>query len=454
MPERETITLIGAGLVGSLLAIILAKRGFKVEILERRPDMRKQLISAGRSINLAISERGLNALRQIDLEEDVLSQAISMKGRMIHSLDGGLSLQPYSPDQKHSINSISRATLNKLLMDKAEATGQVTITFNKRLFDIDLDSKLLEVINERNGRLEVFSYNKVIGTDGSASAVRHKLSQLNGAVNDESMLEHGYKELLIPAGQDGAFQLEKNALHIWPRGTFMLIALPNFEATYTCTLFLPFKGPASFEQLEKPEAVTKFFEEQFADAVPLLHDLTGTFLTNPTGHMVTVKCAPWSYEDQVLLMGDAAHGIVPFYGQGMNCGFEDCTIFAECLDNMLNSGHNSPGDWQQLFSNFWQMRKPHTDAIADMAVENFLEMRDKVADPKFQLHKQVEQLLEKTFPGKFNSRYSLVTFSNEPYMKAMQQGKDNEALLETLCKDIKVSEDVDLNYAASLLHVS
>jgi kynurenine 3-monooxygenase len=446
--DNSRITIVGAGLVGSLLAIFLGKRGFTVEVFERRPDMRTHAISAGRSINLAISTRGINALEKIGLAEQVLGQAVPMKGRMIHSLTGDLTFQPYGKDDSEFINSISRATLNKMLMTAAESTERVTLHFNKRITGMDLDKHRLYITDEDSHTAEPYEPGIVIGTDGSASAVREDMLKFAGIQSSRSVLEYGYKELVIPPGPKGEFQMERNALHIWPRGTYMLIALPNFEGSYTCTLFLPFEGNPGFSMLEYGASVERFFNEQFGDAVPLISDLASTFNTNPTGHMVTIKCERWSAGGQVLLMGDAAHGIVPFFGQGMNCGFEDCTIFAECMDRHMGSGALN---WRALFEEFESARVPNTDAIADMAVENFVEMRDKVADPRFLMEKAVEKILQKHFPGRYVSRYSLVTFSNVPYKLALDAGIIENEILAQLCDKLGNAEQADLKKAERLI---
>lgn len=446
--DSSKITLIGAGPVGSLLSVYLAQRGFQVEIIERRADMRAEQITAGRSINLAVSTRGIHALKQIGLETDILEQAVPMRGRMIHSIKGDLSFQAYGKDDSEFINSISRGGLNKALMTAAEETKRVNIKFNQRAVDVDFKTGVLEVFDEDNEETLELSPQVLIGTDGSASAVRHAMMKLPGHQSKEEFLDYGYKELHIPPGPGSKFLMEKNALHIWPRGSFMLIALPNFEGSYTCTLFLPFEGPTSFEQLTTPERVNAFFCEHFVDAVPLLENLADTFFSNPTGHMSTIKCSPWYAGGNTLLLGDAAHGIVPFFGQGMNCGFEDCTVLSDCMSAQLANGKL---DWSLLFKEFYELRKAHTDAIADLALENFVEMRDKVGNPRFLMQKSVEQILQNSFPGKYYSRYSLVTFSRIPYKLALEAGFILDEILLELCADITSAEMVDLKQAEKLI---
>lgn len=470
--RKTDIAVVGAGLVGSLLSIFLAKRKFAIDIFERRPDMRTETVSAGRSINLAVSTRGIHALKQAGLDQEVLKYAVPMRGRMIHAIDGQLTYQPYGKDDSEYINSISRADLNKMLMTAAEETGMVDIYFNQKCTGMDIDKGMISLFHEPENQYADVVANIVIGTDGSASAIRNDMAKQPGFQQTESELDYGYKELVIPPGKDGSFLIEKNALHIWPRGTFMLIALPNFDGSFTCTLFLPWEGPVSFEKLKTPEDVKRFFDEQFADAVPLLSNLEQTFFDNPTGHMVTVKCSPWNVEERVLLVGDAAHAIVPFFGQGMNAGFEDLTILDQCIENHLTQGgalyinrrsregetdalsrriQEGSSGWAQVFDDFVKRRKVDTDAIADMAVENFTEMRDKVAIPQFLLEKAVEKVLQKEFPGSYLSRYSLVTFSNVPYSFAMRAGIANDEVLAELCANISKPEDVDLKLAQKLL---
>ena len=441
--RTETITLAGAGLVGSLMALFLARRGFQVEVLERRPDMRRETVDAGRSINLAISARGLHALRQVGLEEEARRHAIPMRGRMIHPVSGALTLQPYGKDDSQHINSISRAWLNQYLMTHAEATGKVRIRFKQRIQYVNFDSGTLTVVDEPGGLPREERATVILGADGSGSAVRQEMMRRKGFSSTQDLLSHGYKELTIPAGPGGAFRMEKHALHIWPRGSFMLIALPNEDGSFTCTLFLPFAGPVSFASLDSPGKLTGFFEEQFPDALALIPGLTHDFFHNPTGSMVTVKSAPWHVDGKALLLGDAAHAIVPFFGQGMNCGFEDCVVLEECL------GRHSR--WEDAFEEFFRLRKANADAIADMAVENFVEMRDKTADPRFLLEKAVEKELLKAFPGEFLSRYTLVSFSRVPYRLAYEVGAIAGGIVAELSKGLTRAEDVDLERARALV---
>jgi kynurenine 3-monooxygenase len=443
MKSTQQVTLVGAGLAGSILSINLAKRGFRVEIFERRPDMRKEQISAGRSINLALSARGIHALKQVGLHEKILQLAIPMKGRMMHSIAGEISFHPYGRNENEVINSISRAELNKTLMDETERHG-VEIHFNQRSTGINFESGELHLRGETTGAESNVATKTVIGTDGSASALRNDMMKVGRFNLSQQYLEHGYKELTIPPGTDGEFLLDKNALHIWPRGTYMLIALPNLDGSFTCTLFFPFSGEFSFETLNSEEKVLSFFKTQFPDAVPLMPTLLEDFFANPTGALATIKCEPWSVADKALLLGDAAHAIVPFFGQGMNCAFEDCSVLDECLAKFGN-------DWQRVFKEFEKSRKENTDAIADMALENFIEMRDKVADPKFLFRKQVEHALEERFPDRFIPRYSMVSFHLLPYSVAQSRGQNQDRALDEICEGIEKMEAIDWNRAHKIV---
>ncbi|NBO24817.1 MAG: kynurenine 3-monooxygenase, partial [Chlamydiae bacterium] len=348
-----------------------------------------------------------------------------------------------------SIYSISRAELNKMLMSIAESTGKVKIHFQEKLHSVDFESKKLQFENDKTRTNSTVSFSKVFGTDGSASVMRHTLRDRFQFQETESQLDYGYKELTMTPGASGSFRMEKHGLHIWPRGSYMLIALPNYDASFTCTLFLPHQGPLSFESLNSPQQVNEFFKSQFPDIVPLIPDLAEQFFQNPTGHMVTVKCNPWNYQEDAVLLGDAAHAIVPFFGQGMNCGFEDVAVFWEMVESL--KGKQSSQSWKDLFSKFSTSRKPNADAIADLAVENFVEMRDKVGDPKFLMAKEVEKVLEKHFPKDYTSRYRLVSFSRVPYRVALEVGVLQDKILAELCSGIERAEEVDLGKAKALI---
>ena len=443
MAGNHSITLIGAGLNGPLLALGLKQRGFGVELYERRPDMRRVRISAGRSINLALSTRGIHALKQVGLWSEMQRIIIPMKGRMMHATSGDLTFQPYGKDESEVINSISRAELSIALMNAAEAQG-VKIHFQQRCTGIDFRAATIELRDEESGQERSQEYGVVIGCDGSASAIRNAMLNRPRFNFSQQYLDYGYKELTIPSSRDGRHVIETHALHIWPRGNYMLIALPNIDGTFACILFLPFEGRDSFSELTSRESVEKFFAARFPDAVPIMPKLADNFFANPTGAMVTVKCAPWHVGGQAALLGDAAHAIVPFFGQGINCGFEDCTVLLELVDR-----HGA--DWEKVFSEFEKARKANADAIADLAVENFVEMRDRVADPRFLLRKKVELALEAKYPHLFVPKYAMVSFHRVPYTTALERGQVQDRMLTELCEAIERVEDLDWNKAEALI---
>jgi kynurenine 3-monooxygenase len=443
MPSGETITLVGAGLNGPLLAIGLAQRGFRVEIYERRPDMRKVRMSGGRSINLALSTRGIHALTQADLWKEMQTIAIPMKGRMMHSVASELTFQRYGKDDAEVIYSISRSELNIALMNAAEVQG-VRIFFQQRCSGINLKEGSLQLRDEVTGEGRTLDSMVVIGCDGSASAIRSEMLRQSRFNFSQQYLNYGYKELTIPAGANGKHALETHALHIWPRGNHMLIALPNVDGTFACILFLPFEGMDSFAQLNTHSEVVDFFRARFPDVVPLMPGLAENFFANPTGAMVTIQCSPWHAEGRVLLLGDAAHAIVPFFGQGINCGFEDCTQLLELIGQ-----HR--GDWAPIFAEFEKRRKVNTDAIADLALENFVEMRDRVGDARFLFRKKVELALEAKLPKVFVPKYSMVTFHRIPYATALERGRVQDRILTELCEGIERVEDLDWSKAEQLI---
>ena len=435
--KQQNVLITGAGLAGSLLAIYLAKKGFRVDVYERRPDMRKENIDGGRSINLALSTRGIYALQEVDLADTVLKNAIPMRGRMIHSIENELTFQPYGVQENEVINSTSRAGLNSILMDAAEGFETVSIHFNQRCLGMDFQSGEVSFLNEKTGETITKTADTVIACDGATSAIRLEMQKVGRFNLNQMYLEHGYKELTIPPGPNGAFQMEKEALHIWPRGTYMLIALPNLDGSFTCTLFFPFEGEYSFASLNRSEKMVDFFQQQFPDAVPLIADLEGDFFGNLTGNLITIKCAPWYVGGKALLLGDSAHAIVPFYGQGMNCAFEDCTLLNQIIDQ-----HGD--DWETVFSEYQLKRKADADAIAQLALDNFIEMRDSVANPKFLLKKKLERQLEEQFPGEFLSTYSRVTFHRLPYSEALEMGKIQDRILMEICNSTGKIEELDL----------
>lgn len=441
--KTQTITLIGAGLTGPLLGLELARRGFKIEIFERRPDMRRAKISAGRSINLAVSARGIHALDRAGLWKDMQNIVVPMKGRMMHSSASELTFQPYGRNEREVINSVSRADLNIAVMNAAESHG-VKINFQQRCTGMNLKTAQIRIRDEREGTERSIDADVVIGCDGSASAIRGEMLNLNRFNFSQQYLDYGYKELTIPAATNGNHVLDAHALHIWPRGNYMLIALPNVDGTFACILFLPFEGQDSFARLTSPSIVREFFQSRFPDASRMMPQLEDNFFANPTGAMVTVKCSPWHVGQNALLLGDAAHAIVPFFGQGINCGFEDCTVFLELLD------FHAP-DWERVFREFELARKANTDAIADMALENFVEMRDHVADPRFLLRKKVELALEAKYPQIFVPKYSMVTFHRVPYATAKRRGEIQDRILNDLCSGLDSTEELDWKKADELI---
>ncbi|HYE26084.1 MAG TPA: NAD(P)/FAD-dependent oxidoreductase [Clostridia bacterium] len=442
--SKPAITLVGSGLAGPLLAISLLERGFDVRIYERRPDMRRVRFSAGRSINLALSTRGIHALREAGLWEQMQKIVIPMRGRMMHAVTGELSFMPYGKDESEVIHSISRAELNIALMNAAEQRG-VKIEFNRRCTDYDLRSGRLVLRDEETGQETTTEAEVVIGADGSSSAIRAELMKMPRFNFSQQYLDYGYKELTIPAGPNGEHLLDRHALHIWPRGSFMLIALPNIDGTFACILFLPFEGgDESFAALDSHAKVRAFFASRFPDAVPLMPNLLENYAANPVGAMVTIRCSPWHAQGRALLLGDAAHAIVPFFGQGLNCAFEDCTVLLALLDRL------GP-DWTRLFAEFESARRPNTDAIADLALENFVEMRDKVADPRFLFRKKVELALESRYPQVFVPKYAMVTFHRVPYSVALSRGRVQDRMLNQLCDGKERVEDLDWTLADALV---
>jgi kynurenine 3-monooxygenase len=426
--RKKHIAVVGAGLVGSLISIYLKKRGYDVSLFERRGDMRKREVGGGRSINLALSNRGIKALHEVGLADAIKKNAIPMHGRMVHAIDGQQSLHPYGKEGQF-INSISRSGLNIVLLDEAEKLG-VEILFGQRIDSIDITNTRIvhspqSIVhgNTRDNRQSTMDYGLIIGADGAYSAVRDAFRVSDRFDYSQTYIEHGYKELTIPADATGKFKMEKNALHIWPRESFMLIALPNPDGSFTCTLFFPFEGPVSFASIKSKEDVQAFFRKYFPDAMALMPTLDEDFLSNPASSLVTVRCFPWT-KNNSLLIGDAAHGIVPFYGQGMNAGFEDCRILNDLLEQHQD-------DWQKVLPEFQQQRKPDADAIAQLALDNFIEMRDLVDDPQFILRKKIEAKLHQLYPDKWIPLYGMVTFhENMRYSDALKIGRKQKLIMD------------------------
>jgi len=417
--NKRSVTILGAGLVGSVLAVLLRKRGYEVTIYERRPDMRTEAIGAGRSINLAMSNRGWKALELAGLREDIESIAIPMPGRFLHQEDGSSAFQAYGKNGE-AIYSVSRGELNKKLMDLAENNG-AKIYFNQRCTRVDTSTNTI-YLQEENGTTKEIKCDLLFGADGAFSSLRTAMAFNDRTNFSQYYIEAGYKELNIPAGPNGEWQIEKNALHIWPRHNYMMIALPNIDGSFTCTLFFPFEGKPSFESIKTEEEVRTFFNEQFPDAVPLMPTLVHDFMNNPVSSLITTKIFPWRNADKSCLIGDAAHAIVPFYGQGMNAGFEDCSVLEELMEA-------NGEDWEAILSQFEQKRKPNADAVADLALNNFIEMRDNVAAPVFLERKKIEKELGRRYAGRFNSVYEMVSFSHTPYAYALHCTKAQDILL-------------------------
>lgn len=441
--DKDIVTLIGAGLAGTLMATLLAQRGHKVRLYERLPDMRREIIPAGRSINLALAARGIRALEIAGVMEKVLPLLIPMPGRLLHAVNGTLTFVPYGQREHEVIYSVSRPGLNRILLDAAEEAG-VEIHFRHGAVDADFRLGCVLMRNYATGTGYELPMQRVIAADGAGSPLRRALIRSLQANCSEDLLEHAYKELTLPPDLHGGHRIHKNALHIWPRGGFMLIALPNLNGSFTVTLFLPQTGPESFETLRDLSSVQAFFEQHFPDIAELMPGLATEFLQHPTGVMGTIRCDRWALDDRLLLIGDAAHAITPFHGQGMNCAFEDCRE----LDLLLQQ-HN---DWGDAFAAFERTRRPNTDAIADMAIENYQEMRDTVRHPKFQLQKALSLELERRFPDRFVPRYSMVMFHDEiPYCVAFERGRIQEAILTELTRSAVSLDQIDFAAASALI---
>ncbi len=408
---QPDFTILGSGLAGTLMAVYLARQGFRTALYERNGDMRDQPVPRGRSINLALSRRGLHALEEVGLADELMPLAIPMRGRMMHSVKGELTFQPYGRKSDDVIYSISRHGLNCALLDAAARSPNIEIFFNQRCVGADITRSTVEIEDTTTKRTRTLAARTVIGADGAFSAVRQGMKRIDRFDYSQEFLSHGYKELTIPALPDGSHAFDRHCLHIWPRHDFMLIALPNQDGTFTCTLFLAHEGEHSFANLQDEEQVRRFFTTHFPDVLPLMPSLIEDFFHNPTGAMVTVRCFPWQYNGRFALVGDAAHAVVPFYGQGMNASFEDCSVLNECLQR-----HN--GDTAAAFREYQTRRKVNTDALSVLAYNNFLEMRDKVASRSFLIRKKVENLLAGLFPGKFIPLYTMVSFTRIPYAEA------------------------------------
>ncbi|KAN0040852.1 hypothetical protein ACTFIV_003388 [Dictyostelium citrinum] len=453
---NKPITIVGGGLAGSALALLLGQKGFPIQVIEKRPRISDNI--GARSINLALSDRGVKTLAKTGYVEDILKIAVPMKGRMMHSLDSVQTYQPYSSDSNKHLYSVSRQLLNDKLRGHAEKLDNVKFIFSDACKSINLKQCTIQTQNDSNQSSSTFEASTIIGCDGAFSAVRASMVRLDRQDYSQTYLKHGYKELSIPSGPNQSYLIDKNSLHIWPRGSFMMIALPNIDGSFTCTLFFPFEGPLSFSSLNTKEKVDQFFKDYFPDAHKLMPNLLEDYFGNPTSSLVTVKTEPYHYQGKAVLVGDAAHAIVPFYGQGMNAAFEDCLELFNCFqDESLYGGNGKPtydnDHLNNIYTKYQENRKANSDAIAEMAVENFFEMRDHVGDALFLFKKKVEHLLEVKFPSRYVSRYELISFSTQPYAYAQKIGLANQQILNELVKgnnDFDI-EKIDLVLADQLI---
>jgi kynurenine 3-monooxygenase len=443
--QSKNATVIGAGLVGSLWAVYLAKAGYKVTIFERRPDIRKAEISAGKSINLALSHRGWNALKAVGVEKHVEEIALPMFGRVMHDMKGNLSYQPYGLEGQ-AIYSVSRGGLNARMMTVAEQEGDATIHYNHQCLDVDFTKNAVHIKNSTTGEVFWHESDVVFACDGAFSAVRYtgfqKLDRFNYSQN---FIADGYRELLLPANPDGTYKLNKESLHIWPRGRFMLIALPNEDGSFTCTLFMPHEGDENaFDKLKTPEQVDNFFKNTFPDFYNMMPNVGDAWEDHPLSSLAIMRCYPWAHK-KVALMGDAAHATVPFYGQGMNAGLEDCFVMGELMKK-----HNE--NWEEVFKEYQIVRKPNGDALQDLSVHNYYVMRDYVADPQFLLQKRFEMRIQELYPSKYLSLYSMVSFSNTPYSEALQKGNEQDAFIKGIMAENDLNDMFEKGTVDELIH--
>ncbi|MFM6988855.1 MAG: FAD-dependent oxidoreductase [Arenimonas sp.] len=439
--KSQRIHIIGAGLAGTLLAILLVRRGHSVRVFEKRPDPRHAGYEGGRSINLALAYRGLHVLQQAGLDAAVMPQTVMMRGRMVHDIDSRQNFLRYGKDDSEVIWSIHRGRLNVALIDAAEAEG-VRIEFNAQIRDIDLDAGCFTLQDADGGRVERFE--RLIGADGAGSAVRQAMVAA-GSVNARTeSLGHHYKELEIAPADDGGFRLDGNSLHIWPRGGFMCIALPNTERTFTVTLFLPASGETGFDRICSPQDARAFFHAQFPDALALISDFEHDWTHNPESPLSTLYLDRWHHRDRAVLLGDAAHAMVPFHGQGMNCAFEDCLALCDAIE--------AEADWSAAIARYEQGRQANAEAIQAMALENYIEMRDRVDDAEFLLERALERELAARHPERFVPRYSMVSFRRTPYALALARGQTQREILQTLCAGKSDIAGIDFALASELVH--
>jgi len=433
MQQSKKIAIVGSGLVGSLLAIFLKQQGHKVVVFDRRPDVRTVEFS-GRSINLAMSNRGWKALREIGIEDEIMEIAIPMEKRALHVNGKPLYFQPYGK-KGEAIYSISRGVLNRKMISLAEEAG-VEFKFDEKIWDVSLGTAKLYTGKSEKGKWKEYPFDLVFGADGAFSRIRHKMQRQSRFDYSQDFINVGYKELSIPANSDGSYKLDKHSFHIWPRGAFMLIAMPNLDGSFTCTLFMPFEGTHSFETIDTADRAESFFSEFFPDIKDEISNLTRDFLKNPTSALVTIKCFPWTFDDKIALIGDAAHAIVPFYGHGMNAGFEDISVLGELVEKYGD-------DWGKIFQEYQQERKPNADAIAELSYRNFLEMSSKTADEDFLLQKKIERKFSEKYPELWIPLYSRVTFSEAPYAEALRKGDRQAEIMDEVMKIPGIEENWD-----------
>ena len=438
-------TIIGSGLVGSLWAVYLTKAGYKVKIFERRTDMRKATISAGKSINLAMSYRGWKALDEMQIGDEIRKISIPMFGRTMHALDGNKTYQPYGINDQ-AIFSVSRGEINCKLMDIAERTGNADISFSEECIGADLQNGIVHLKNTATGKISEHKSDVVFGTDGAFSAIRYNAMQkIDRFTYSQNYVEDGYREILLPANSDGSYKLDKNTLHIWPRGRFMLIALPNFDGSFTCTLFMPFEGHEHcFNNLTSKEKVNAFFKTVFPNFFDMMPNIADAWEDHPLSSLAIIRCFPWTH-GKVALMGDAAHATVPFYGQGMNAGFEDCSVMYSLMKK-----HNE--DWSKIFKEYETLRKPNGDAVQDLSLLNYIVMRDKVADPAFLLQQKVERRMAQLYPGNYFPMYSMVSFSDIEYQVALNKGKEQDKIILELIKQNNITNETSPEKIDDFIH--
>ena len=441
MQQTKNIAIIGSGLVGSLLAIYMIKRGHQVTVFDRRKDVRTIEFS-GRSINLAMSNRGWSALRKVGIEEEIRKIALPLDKRAMHVNEKPVYFQKYGKEGE-AIYSISRGVLNRKMIDLAEEAG-VVFKFEEKVWDINLQEATIFTGESEKGEWKEYKFDLVFGADGAFSRVRHKMQRQSRFNYSQFFIDVGYKELTIPANADGSHKLDNASFHIWPRGEFMLIAMPNLDGSFTCTLFLPFEGEVSFESIKTERDAESFFATYFPDIRNDISNLTRDFFKNPTSAMVTMKCFPWTYWDKVALVGDSAHAIVPFYGQGMNAGFEDISV----LDDLMEAYGD---DWEQIFSEYQDARKPNADAIAELSYRNFIEMSSKTADAEFLLRKKIEKHFSEKYPEHWIPLYSRVTFSDKPYAEALAIGDHQRAIMDEVMKLDNIEQRWDSEEVENLI---